>query len=150
LVWCLLVERARRWFGYVSDGLKMRYGLTGQWASEPGSAQANKEEAARPKICPTRNEFPWRTLPINTRGSPSSQHKPKGGGQPEEKNLEERSHGEAGGEEDERREQEALGLAPAHHPHIQREHPSSIFPPLPFPPLHSIARDRSVESSRPP
>ena len=80
-----------------------------------------------------------------TRGShkkntriPSSQHKPKG-----EENLEQRSHGEAGGEEDEGREQEAVGFAPAHHPHIQREHPPSTTPP-------SIARDRSIESPSPP
>ena len=70
-----------------------------------------------------------------TRGShkkntriPSSQHKLK-----REENLEQHSHGEAGGEEDEGREQEAVGFAPAHHPHIQREHPPSTTPPFPSP-----------------
>jgi hypothetical protein len=52
-----------------------------------------------------------------------------------------RGHGEAGGEEDEGREQEALGLTPAHHPHIQREHPPSIS--LPSPPS-GFARVRSA------
>jgi hypothetical protein len=52
-----------------------------------------------------------------------------------------RGHGEAGGEEDEGREQEALGPTPAHHPHIQREHPPSIS--LPSPPS-GFARVRSA------
>ena len=64
-------------------------------------------------------------LPSKNTRIPSSQHKPNG-----EENLEQRSHGEAGGEEDEGREQEAVGFAPAHHPHIQREHPPSTTPPF--------------------
>ena len=70
-----------------------------------------------------------------------------------EENLEQRSHGEAGGEEDEGREQEALGFAPAHHPHIQREHPPSTTPPFPSPqsrgtdPLNHIVHRRSLPSN---
>ena len=107
--------------------------LTDQWASEPGSAQAN-----RPKTGWTRkglvtscsgqtdgNGVGFFVPSINTR-IPSSQHKAQG-----EANLEQRGHGEAGGEEDEGREQEALGLTPAHHPRIQREHPPPISSPLP-------------------
>lgn len=58
-----------------------------------------------------------------------------------EANLVQRGHGEAGGEEDEGREQEALGLTSAHHPHIQCEHPPSIS--LSSPPS-GFARVRSA------